>query len=147
MAHLAGALAKSGLPAHRLEIELTETAMVEDAQQIIRTLRAIKALGVKIAMDDFGTGYSSLVHLRDFPLDRIKVDRSFVASAETDRHSMAVLRGMTLIARELQVSILAEGVETETQLKLMRAIGCDAIQGYLIGRPERMIAVTARLAS
>ena len=147
MAHLTGALAKSGLPAHRLEIELTETAMVEDAQQVIGTLKAIKALGVKVAMDDFGTGYSSLVHLRDFPLDRIKVDRSFVASAETDRHSMAVLRGMILIARELDVAILAEGVETESQLKLMRAIGCDAIQGYLIGRPERMIDVKARLAS
>lgn len=87
-------------------------------------------------MDDFGTGYSSLSHLRDFPLDRIKVDRSFVATAETDRHSMAVLEGISHIARKLDIAILGEGVETEEQLALLRRTGFDAVQGYLIGRPE-----------
>ncbi|WP_182422155.1 EAL domain-containing protein [Aureimonas sp. ME7] len=137
LSHLTQALTASGLPACRLEIELTETAIVEDGAQIAEMLGAIRRLGVTIAMDDFGTGYSSLSHLRDFPLDRIKVDRSFVATAETDRHSMAVLEGITHIARKLEIAILAEGVETPSQLSLLRDIGCDAIQGYLIGRPER----------
>ncbi|WP_062120643.1 bifunctional diguanylate cyclase/phosphodiesterase [Aureimonas sp. AU40] len=141
LSHLTQALASSGLPARRLEIELTETAIVEDGQKIADILGAIRRLGVSVAMDDFGTGYSSLSHLRDFPLDRIKVDRSFVATAETDRHSMAVLEGITHIARKLEIAILAEGVETESQLTLLRSIGCDAIQGYLIGRPERMSLV------
>jgi len=136
LSHLTQALAQSGLAAHRLEIELTETAIVEDGPQIARMLTAIRRLGVTVAMDDFGTGYSSLAHLRDFPVDRIKVDRSFVATAESDRHSMAVLEGITHIARTLGVTVLAEGVETPSQLQLLRKIGCDAIQGYLVGRPE-----------
>ncbi|WP_234902088.1 bifunctional diguanylate cyclase/phosphodiesterase [Agrobacterium rubi] len=135
--HLTAALDKSGLPAQRLEIELTETAIVEDGEQIAYTLTAIRALGVKIAMDDFGTGYSSLTHLRDLPFDRIKIDRSFVATAETDRHSFAVLSGLVHIAQKMEIALLAEGVETEGQLELLRSIGCDTIQGYLVGRPER----------
>jgi len=138
LSHLTQALARSGLAAGRLEIELTETAIVEDGAQIARMLTAIRRLGVTVAMDDFGTGYSSLVHLRDFPVDRIKVDRSFVATAESDRHSMAVLEGITHIARKLDIAILAEGVETPAQLQLLREIGFDAVQGYLIGRPERL---------
>lgn len=139
LTHLTQALSQSGLPAHRLEIELTETAIVEDGAQIAAMLETIRRLGVTVAMDDFGTGYSSLAHLRDFPVDRIKVDRSFVATAETDRHSMAVLEGITHIARKLGVAVLAEGVETPSQLQLLRDIGCDAIQGYLIGRPEPLL--------
>ncbi len=138
LTHLTQALAQSGLPARRLEIELTETAIVRDGVGIAQTLNAIRRLGVTVAMDDFGTGYSSLAHLRDFPLDRIKVDRSFVATAETDPHSLAVLEGITHIARRLGVAILAEGVETEAQLQLMRDIGCDAVQGYLVGKPARL---------
>ncbi|WP_342111453.1 putative bifunctional diguanylate cyclase/phosphodiesterase [Methylobacterium sp. SI9] len=140
------ALAQSGLSARRLEIELTETAIVEDGRQIADMLTAIRRLGVTVAMDDFGTGYSSLAHLRDLPLDRIKVDRSFVATAETDRHSMAVLEGITHIARTMNVAILAEGVETASQLQLMRQIGCDAVQGYLVGRPERLKQIEAPMA-
>ncbi|RYG95912.1 MAG: EAL domain-containing protein [Alphaproteobacteria bacterium] len=133
--HITSALAKSGLPANRLEIELTETAMVEDGPQIARVLTSLRSLGVSIAMDDFGTGYSSLAHLRDFPLDRIKIDRSFVATAATDRHSMAVVRAVTQIGRDLGIPILAEGVETESQMQLLRDIGCECAQGYLIGKP------------
>ena len=138
LSHLTQALARSGLPARRLEIELTETAIVEDGAQMAEMLSAVRRLGVTVAMDDFGTGYSSFAHLRDFPLDRIKVDRSFVAKAATDRHAMAVLDGITHIARTLGVTTLAEGVETPEQLRLLREIGCDAVQGYLIGRPERL---------
>jgi diguanylate cyclase (GGDEF)-like protein len=145
LSHLTSALAQSGLPARRLEIELTETAIVEDGPKIAQMLSAIRRLGVSIAMDDFGTGYSSLAHLRDFPLDRIKIDRSFVTTAETDRHSMAVLEGITHIARKLDIAILAEGVETPSQLELLRSIGCDAIQGYLIGRPLPMAVQAAQV--
>ena len=136
-AHVTGALAASGLPAHRLEIELTETALVEDGQQIAHTLAALRALGIRIAMDDFGTGYSSLAHLRDLPLDRIKIDRSFVSIAIGDPHSMAVIRAITQMGRDMGIETLAEGVETADQLGLLRSLGCSAVQGYLIGRPER----------
>lgn len=146
LSDLTQALAKNGLPAKRLEIELTETAIVEDGPQIAKVLNAIRRLGVTVAMDDFGTGYSSLAHLRDLPLDRIKVDRSFVATAETDRHSLAVLKGITQIARALNVALQAEGVETPSQLALMREVGCDAIQGYLVGRPQRLVERTVPMA-
>ncbi|MCJ2125627.1 EAL domain-containing protein [Methylobacterium sp. J-077] len=146
LSDLVQALAWSGLPARRLEIELTETAIVEDGRKIAQMLDAIRRLGVTVAMDDFGTGYSSLAHLRDLPLDRIKVDRSFVATAETDRHSKAVLEGITHIARALNVVIQAEGVETLSQLELMREIGFDAIQGYLIGRPQRLVDTDVPMA-
>ena len=146
LSDLTQALAKSGLPAKRLEIELTETAIVEDGPQIAKVLSAIRRLGVTVAMDDFGTGYSSLAHLRDLPLDRIKVDRSFVATAETDRHSLAVLKGITQIARALNVALQAEGVETPSQLALMREVGCNAIQGYLVGRPQRLVERTVPMA-
>ncbi|KST57330.1 diguanylate cyclase [Methylobacterium sp. GXS13] len=146
LSDLTQALAKSGLPAKRLEIELTETAIVEDGPQIAKVLNAIRRLGVTVAMDDFGTGYSSLSHLRDLPLDRIKVDRSFVATAETDRHSLAVLKGITQIARALNVALQAEGVETPSQLALMRDVGCDAIQGYLVGRPQRLVESNVAMA-
>ena len=130
-------LADSGLPASRLELELTETALVEDGPQIAHTLDALRRLGIKIAMDDFGTGYSSLAHLRDLPLDRIKIDRSFVAAALNDRQSLAVIKAVTQMGRDMNIPTLAEGVESREQLDLLRAIGCDAVQGYLIGRPAR----------
>ncbi|KQT53097.1 diguanylate cyclase [Aureimonas sp. Leaf454] len=137
-AHIVGALARSGLPAHRLEIELTETALVEDGAQIAHLLSDLRRLGIKIAMDDFGTGYSSLAHMRDFPVDRIKIDRSFVASAEGDRHSLAVIKAVLLMGRDLDIETLAEGVETESQLSLLRDLGCGSVQGYLLGRPARL---------
>ncbi|RYG98952.1 MAG: EAL domain-containing protein [Alphaproteobacteria bacterium] len=138
MAHLTRALDASGLHPNRLEVELTETAMVDDGGVLARTLTAIRQLGVSIAMNDFGTGYSSLKHLTNFPFDRIKVDRSFVSSAQFDRNALAVLRGVAQIGKDLDISILAEGVETQEQLELMRSIGCDAIQGYFIGRPQQL---------
>ncbi|MCJ2055510.1 EAL domain-containing protein [Methylobacterium sp. J-048] len=137
LADVTKALALSGLPARRLEIELTETALVEDGRQIVHTLSALRSLGIKIAMDDFGTGYSSLAHLRDLPLDRIKIDRSFVASALNDKHSMAVVRAITQMGRDMNIPTLAEGVEDAEQLDYLRTLGCDAVQGFLIGRPER----------
>jgi diguanylate cyclase (GGDEF)-like protein len=138
LSHVTNALAQSGLAPSRLELELTETAMVEDGTEVARVLRDLRTLGVKIAMDDFGTGYSSLAHLRDFPLDRIKIDRSFVMAAATDRHCMAVLTAITQMGKMLEIPTLAEGVETDEELALLRSLGCDAVQGYLIGRPGRL---------
>ena len=136
LAHVTGALASSGLDARRLEVELTETALVEDGQQIAHTLASLRALGIKVAMDDFGTGYSSFAHLRDLPLDRIKIDRSFVAAMLEDRHSLAVVRAVVSMGRDMGVETLAEGVETVEQLDMLRSLGCGAVQGYLIGRPD-----------
>ncbi|PZO81299.1 MAG: bifunctional diguanylate cyclase/phosphodiesterase [Mesorhizobium amorphae] len=151
VAHAVGALDKSGLAPHRLEIELTETALVSDGQAVAHILEGLRALGIRIAMDDFGTGYSSFAHLRDFPIDRIKIDRSFVARAPEDRHALAVLRAITQLGRDMGVPTLAEGVETHAQLDLLRRLGCDHVQGYLIGRPRRsastgalVVAVSAR---
>jgi diguanylate cyclase (GGDEF)-like protein len=143
IAHVTGALARSGLAPHRLELELTETALVEDGRQIAHTLAALRQLGIKIAMDDFGTGYSSLAHLRDLPLDRIKIDRSFVAAALHDRQSLAVIKAVTQMGRDMAIPTLAEGVEDADQLELLRAIGCDAVQGYLIGRPALPVRKTS----
>ncbi|WP_337270647.1 bifunctional diguanylate cyclase/phosphodiesterase [Oryzifoliimicrobium ureilyticus] len=147
LAHLTGALAKSGLLPHRLEIELTETAMVTDRKMICGIFHSLRQLGITVALDDFGTGYSSLAHLKDFSFDRIKIDRSFVASAEADPQALAVLRAIAQIGKELKISILSEGVETDSQLALVRAVGCDTVQGYLIGRPDRLVAEEKRLTA
>ncbi|MBC8131096.1 MAG: EAL domain-containing protein [Rhizobiaceae bacterium] len=137
LAHVTRALADSGLPPTRLEIELTETAAVVDAIGLAAMLKSLRCLGIKIAMDDFGTGFSSLSHLRDLSLDRIKIDRSFVASAANDTTSMAVLRAVIGLGQDMGIRTLGEGVETADQLELLAALGCDAVQGYLTGRPER----------
>ena len=138
--HLMSALASSGLPAYRLEIEVTETALIETGAEVCHVLSAIRELGVKVAMDDFGTGYSSLSHLLLLPFDRIKIDRSFIITALTSNAALAVLKGIVQIGRDLGVSTLAEGVETVSQRQLLKAIGCDVIQGYLIGKPQRLDA-------
>lgn len=145
--HLTSALEASGLPAGRLEIEVTETALIDSGEQAGEILAAVRALGVKVAMDDFGTGYSSLSHLRQLPFDRIKIDRSFVANATSDPSSLAVLKGVVQIGRDLGVATLAEGVETEGQRALLRSLGCDLVQGYLIGRPARMTPKAKAAAS
>ncbi|WP_427023786.1 putative bifunctional diguanylate cyclase/phosphodiesterase [Aureimonas ureilytica] len=146
LSHVTQALERSGLPAGRLELELTETAIVADGKQLAHVLQDLRALGVKIAMDDFGTGYSSLSHLRDLPLDRVKIDRSFVAAAAEDRNSMAVLRAVTQLGRDMGIATLGEGVETEEQFDILEQLGCDAVQGYLTGRPEPRRSVEAEPA-
>jgi diguanylate cyclase (GGDEF)-like protein len=147
MSHVTQALAQSGLSASRLELELTETAMVEDGAQIGSMLTGLRTLGCKISMDDFGTGYSSLTHLCRFPLDRIKIDRSFVDAAPRDPNALAVLRAVTQMARDLSITTIGEGVETVEQLEVLRRAGCDAAQGYLLGRPmpaAEALALTAQ---
>ncbi|MBT2245439.1 EAL domain-containing protein [Sphingobium sp. BHU LFT2] len=129
------ALLESGLPAHRLELEITETALVSDKARALHILRQIKAIGVSIAMDDFGTGYSSLDTLNSFPFDKIKIDRSFLLDSETSHQARAIIRAVLALGHSLEVPVLAEGLETEDQLRLLRTEGCDEAQGYLWGRP------------
>jgi diguanylate cyclase (GGDEF)-like protein len=136
-------LAGTGLPAERLELELTESTIIADKARCLETLRRIKAIGVTIAIDDFGTGYSSLDTLRSFPFDKIKLDRSFMSEIETSPQALAILRAVLALGKSLGVLVLAEGIETPGQLALLRAEGCDEAQGYLLGRPAPLQAITA----
>jgi diguanylate cyclase (GGDEF)-like protein len=128
-------LAECGLCASRLELEVTETALIKDFDRAIATLRGLKALGIRIAMDDFGTGYSSLSNLRAFPFDKIKIDRSFVQAVDENAQASAIVRAVLGLGQGLNLPVLAEGVETQTELDFLRREGCDQIQGYLLSRP------------
>ncbi|MET0719342.1 MAG: EAL domain-containing protein [Tardiphaga sp.] len=128
-------LLETGLPADRLELEITETALVRDFTRVLSVLRRIRALGVHIAMDDFGTGYSSLSNLRAFPFDKIKIDGSFVKSVNTNSQAAAIVRAVVGLGRGLGLPVLAEGVETEAELQFLIDEHCDEVQGYLLGRP------------
>ncbi len=128
-------LLETGLSPHRLEIEITETALVRDFNRALSMLRQIKALGIHIAMDDFGTGYSSLSNLRAFPFDRIKIDGSFVKSVNSNGQAAAIVRAVLGLGRGLGLPVLAEGVETDAELQFLQDERCDEVQGYLLGRP------------
>jgi diguanylate cyclase (GGDEF)-like protein/PAS domain S-box-containing protein len=132
------ALAESGLAPSRLELEITETAFVADKVRALHVLRQIKGLGVSIAIDDFGTGYSSLDTLNSFPFDKIKIDKSFLLDSETSHQARAIIRAVLALGHSLEVPVLAEGLESEDQLRLLRSEGCNEAQGYLWGRPMRM---------
>jgi diguanylate cyclase (GGDEF)-like protein/PAS domain S-box-containing protein len=130
------ALADSGLAPQRLELEITESVMLDSSEANVRTLRALKALGVRIALDDFGTGYSSLSYLRSFPFDKIKIDKSFVQEMDESREAVAIIRAITGLSGSLLIETTAEGVETEGQFRRLEQEGCTHFQGYLFGRPE-----------
>ncbi|MCK7593898.1 sensor domain-containing protein [Pseudomarimonas salicorniae] len=132
---VAGVLARSGLPADALELELTESLLVEDPEAMVEKLKALKALGVHIALDDFGTGYSSLGYLARFPIDALKIDRSFVAHLGRDTHSTQLISAIIDLGRRLRMRLVAEGVETPTQREFLERAHCDELQGFLIGRP------------
>jgi len=129
------ALASSGLPAQRLELEITETAMLQDAITTLAMLRELKALGLSISLDDFGTGYSSLSYLQKFPFDKIKIDQNFVCELPTKEESLAIVRAIIRLADSLGMTTLAEGVETSKQFAILRHEGCVEAQGYLFSRP------------
>jgi diguanylate cyclase len=131
-------LLESGLPAHCLELELTESTIVSDKARTLHMLRQIKALGVTVAIDDFGTGYSSLDTLRSFPFDRIKLDRSFISEVEHSQQAKAIVRAVLALGRSLDITVLAEGVETHNQLEILREEGCDEAQGFFLGRPSAL---------
>lgn len=129
------ALEESGMDAGRLELEITEGVLMQDTEATIAILTALKELGVKIAMDDFGTGYSSLSYLRRFPFDKIKIDRSFIADMGHDDHADSIISAVISLGRALGMKSNAEGVETIEQANLLRAQGCEEVQGFYFGRP------------
>jgi diguanylate cyclase (GGDEF)-like protein len=128
-------LRAAGLPANRLELEITESILVGDKPRVLGVLTALRALGVHIALDDFGTGYSSLSYLSSFPFDRIKIDRSFVTDVDSRPEAAAIVRAVTGLAETLGMSTTAEGVETQRDLQWLRNQGCDLAQGYLVSKP------------
>jgi EAL domain-containing protein (putative c-di-GMP-specific phosphodiesterase class I) len=130
-----GALNASGLAPGRLELEITETVLLGDNEALLGVLARLRDLGVRIAMDDFGTGYSSLSNLQNFHVDKIKIDRSFVAGAANDAGCLNIVRAITAMAKGLGMSTTAEGVETAEQLGIARAEGCTEVQGFLFGQP------------
>ncbi|MGY4802883.1 putative bifunctional diguanylate cyclase/phosphodiesterase [Teichococcus aerofrigidensis] len=129
-------LASTGLPPGRLELEVTEGLLIEDAQQALAAIESLKRLGVRLALDDFGTGYASLGYLHRFPFDRIKVDRSFIGALGQRKASHAIVEAMLTMSASLGMEVTAEGVETAEQLDFLRRHDCDEVQGFLLGRPQ-----------
>ncbi|WP_456619466.1 putative bifunctional diguanylate cyclase/phosphodiesterase [Bradyrhizobium sp. P5_C12] len=141
------ALKHSGLPPRRLELEITETLLLEKSAQVLATLHALRALGVRISMDDFGTGYSSLSYLRSFPFDKIKIDQAFVRDLGANREAQAIIRSIVSLGKGLGVTITAEGVETEAELSCLRAEGCDEGQGFLFSKARPNADIISLLAA
>jgi EAL domain-containing protein (putative c-di-GMP-specific phosphodiesterase class I) len=127
-------LKHSGLSPNRLELEITETLLLEKSSQVLASLHALRERGVRISMDDFGTGYSSLSYLRSFPFDKIKIDQSFVRGLDSKRDAQAIIRAIASLGKGLGVTITAEGVETEAEMSHLRAEGCHEGQGFLFSR-------------
>jgi EAL domain-containing protein (putative c-di-GMP-specific phosphodiesterase class I) len=124
-----------GLQPERLELELTETMVMANAEQSVRTLSELKAIGVTLAIDDFGTGYSSLSYLKRLPIDTLKIDQAFVGDITTDPEDAAITSTIITMAHSLGLDVVAEGVETPEQLHYLRSQGCDEIQGHWFARP------------
>jgi predicted signal transduction protein with EAL and GGDEF domain len=142
-------LLENELTPDRLVLEITESALMDDYSRAVSILRRVKALGVRIAMDDFGTGYSSLSYLQSFPFDKIKIDQTFISNLDRNAQSAAIVRAVLALGHNLDLTTVAEGVETTEQLTILRNEGCDEIQGYLIGRPqpiEEYAAIVGRSA-
>jgi CheY-like chemotaxis protein len=130
-----GALQETGLPAEYLELELTESLILESAEKTIQTMRELKKLGVSLSLDDFGTGYSSLSYLRHYPVDRIKIDQSFIRDMTQHPGSAALVRSILAMASNLGLTVIAEGVESLSQYGYLRKQFCEEMQGYLFSRP------------
>jgi EAL domain-containing protein (putative c-di-GMP-specific phosphodiesterase class I) len=140
------ALMQSGLTPGRLELEITESALLTNADTTLAILRELRSAGIRIVMDDFGTGYSSLGYLRSFPFDKIKIDGGFVRDIETSRDCKAIVEAVTGLGLNLDIATTAEGVETIAQLDLLRAAGCNQAQGFLFSRPVPAAEVAKLLA-
>jgi diguanylate cyclase (GGDEF)-like protein/PAS domain S-box-containing protein len=141
------ALESTGLPASSLVLEITEGAMMHDTETTVGVLRALRELGVRLAVDDFGTGYSSLSYLQRFPIDVLKIDQSFVAGLAGSPEESALARAIVKLAQTLQLTAVAEGVETQVQVDRLKELGCELAQGYLLARPQAAEAVTRLLAA
>jgi diguanylate cyclase (GGDEF)-like protein len=138
---ISGALKASELDPGLLELEITESGIMKDADKAIRILDKLKRLGVSVSIDDFGTGYSSLSHLKKFPIQKLKIDQSFVRDIPQDKENMAITRSIVDLAKNLGLKTIAEGVETEEQSEFLKSIGCDQLQGYYFGKPQPLAAV------
>jgi len=146
-ATVVAALADSGLPPHRLELEVTESIFIDGNDNAVDMLKNLRTLGVRTSLDDFGTGYSSLSYLRRFPFDKIKIDKSFIDDVAAKDESLAIIRAIVALADALGMSTTAEGVETTAQLAKLRDAGCTQIQGYVFSPPrpaEDIIAMFER---
>jgi diguanylate cyclase (GGDEF)-like protein/PAS domain S-box-containing protein len=147
VAQIASALREAGLDPRRLEVEITENVLIKDKETTLATLHALKAVGVRIAMDDFGTGYSSLSYLQTFPFDKVKIDRSFIRDLDQSRKSNAIVKAVVSLCDGLDMTVVAEGVETEAQFEALRREGCGEAQGFLFSRPLAARDVPALLES
>ena len=143
---VADVLAHSGLAPHRLDLEVTEGMLLDDASLVLDTMNGLRAQGIGMTLDDFGTAYASLSYLRRFPFDRIKIDKSFVDNITGDDETLAIVQTILALSTRLRLSVVAEGVETQEQLDVLRGLGCKFVQGYLTGRPITGDEVPARIA-
>ena len=144
-AHVASVLEATGLPPHRLKLEITESVMVHDGKAASLLIRQLQAMGVLVSLDDFGTGFSSLSYLRRFGFNELKIDRSFIAGLSQDQQSMAIVRTIIALAHELGMRVIAEGIETDEQAKLVLAAGCARGQGYFFGKPAALSALITQM--
>nr|WP_315855201.1 EAL domain-containing protein [Chenggangzhangella methanolivorans] len=120
-----------------MELELTETILLQDTGAVVRQLEALRARGITFSIDDFGTGYSSLAYVKHFPVDRLKIDKSFIANLKNDANDAAIVRAIVSLGHSLDLDVIAEGVETAAQVAHLRSEGCDEVQGFYFGRPMR----------
>ncbi|MEZ5791384.1 MAG: EAL domain-containing protein [Nitratireductor sp.] len=134
---------QTGLDPHRLELEITESLLINNTEEALSILKALKSLGVTIALDDFGTGYSSLSYILKFPFDKIKIDRSFVNGIASDEAARAILRMISALGESLNIGIIAEGVETAEQVTFLKSINCHQFQGYFFAKPLNEQNLTA----
>src|ERR1019366_3601059 len=149
VARVLSALQDSGLEAKYLELELTESLIMQDAERALATMDELQALGVQLSIDDFGTGYSSLSALKTFPVARLKIDKSFIDDVLADENDRAVAGAVISLGQTLNLRVIAEGVETDAQAEFLRSINCDEMQGFLFSKPlpaqdiEDMLRATA----
>jgi EAL domain-containing protein (putative c-di-GMP-specific phosphodiesterase class I) len=144
---IAGVLRDTGLSAHLLELEITESAVMHSADRAAQVLQQLKQMGVRVAIDDFGTGYSSLGYLKRFPIDSVKIDRSFIRDIPDDKDDVAITQAVIAMAHSLRLKVIAEGVETEGQYCFLRDHNCDEIQGFYYSPPVDATELMALLVA
>jgi diguanylate cyclase (GGDEF)-like protein len=142
---IAGVLSRTGLPATRLALEVTEGLLLDESDLVLRTMRALQQQGIRITLDDFGTAYASMSYLRRFPFNGIKIDKSFIRALGDDKVTLAIVRAILSLGEQLDLDVVAEGVETESELDILRNLGCRFVQGYLLGRPSESELARAML--